>query len=97
LDPVVMYGSADPDSDPHQNVTDPQHCLALIIFTSMCATCSVQFSVEPCYQEIILWEIAKLLTYPAAKFPARNLDSLMCIRVSIVSLIAQHKVGVIPP
>jgi hypothetical protein len=21
------YGSADPVSDPHQNVTDPQHCL----------------------------------------------------------------------
>jgi hypothetical protein len=20
------YGSGDPDSDPHQNVTDPQHC-----------------------------------------------------------------------
>ena len=21
------YGCGDPDSDPHQNVTDPQHCL----------------------------------------------------------------------
>jgi hypothetical protein len=21
-----IYGSVDPDPDPHQNVTDPQHC-----------------------------------------------------------------------
>jgi hypothetical protein len=26
-DPLVIYGSADPDLDPYQNVTDPEHCL----------------------------------------------------------------------
>jgi hypothetical protein len=25
------YGSGDPDPDPHQNVTDPQHCLSPLL------------------------------------------------------------------
>jgi hypothetical protein len=26
-----MHGSADPDPDPHQNVTDPQHCFFYVV------------------------------------------------------------------
>jgi hypothetical protein len=25
------HGSADPDPDPHQNVTDPEHCLPVFV------------------------------------------------------------------
>jgi hypothetical protein len=32
------YGSGDPD--PHQNVTDPQHCLNMIIFAEIDEHCS---------------------------------------------------------
>jgi hypothetical protein len=35
-DPLVRlrYGSGDPD--PHQNVTDPQHCLEFLLKQSLC-------------------------------------------------------------
>jgi hypothetical protein len=35
------YGSGDPDLDPHQNVTDPQHC-------KLSLSCSVCESADGC-------------------------------------------------
>jgi hypothetical protein len=52
------YGSGDPDphQDPHQNVTDPQHCMVRYV-----GTCTIPSSVllQPC-----LFEIEKFTRYP---------------------------------